>query len=414
MRALTVALSALLLCPALLRAEVIAREGKGHLERREDGGLVLHLRGTPREMGFQHGRLLKDAIHANLQKIVNNQGDLGKSDAYQAYLMMQPVMHDLLRKHVPARFQEEMRGLAEGAGLSYEDVEAANLFPEAFHCSGIALRGKATKDGALWHVRILDYMTAVGLQEAALVIIHQPDGQKAWLNVGFAGFLGTVTGLNESQVAIGEMGGGGLGEWDGVPMSFLMRDALERASTAEEAVKIFRESKRTCEYYYVISDGKTKDAVGLWTTHDVFETIKPGETYAMFEGLRTRSGAAAGKAMARGLKVDVQPHRLLFKGEKKVEGFVALQPEDVLVLSGYDRYQHFLERLAPNLGKVDGPMLQELVKRPVSMKSNLHVAIFRPETLEVWVAVAAPDGSPACDQPYRRYSLREELASTPK
>ena len=47
----------------------------------------------------------------------------------------------------------------------------------------------------------------------------------------------------------------------------------------------------------------------------------------------------------------------------------------------------------------------EMVKRPVSMKSNLHVAIFHPATLEVWVAVAGPKGEPACNQTYYKFVL---------
>ena len=399
----------LLLLHSGASAEVVAREGKGWLERRDDGNLVLHLRGTPREMGFQHGRLLKEQVHGTIQRVMNPQGKLAQSPEFASYMMMRGLMHDMLRKHLPPRFVEEMKGLAEGAGIDYAEIEAGNLFPEAFHCSGIALRGSATHDGSLYQVRILDYMTMLGLQEAAVVIVHEPeDGLQKWMNVSFAGFVGSVTGMNAAQISIGEMGGSGVGYWDGVPMSFLIRDALERSSTLQEALAVFKETKRTCEYYYVISDGKTRDAVGLWTTPDVCETIGPGESYAMFEGMRPKIGAAGGKAFARGVKVDPSQFCLTFRGENGVQGFVALQPKDVLVLSGPDRYRHFMERLAPHMGKVNETTLMELVKRPVSMKSNLHVVIFHPETLELWVAVAAKDGTPACDQPYARYSLREE------
>lgn len=406
MRALPLTLLlALLALTAPAQAEVIAREGKGTLERRDDGRLELHLRGTPYEMGYQHGVLLREQVVANMKRIVENDGELANAPEYLLYQMAAPMMHARLRPHVPARFVEEMKGLAAGAGVGYDLIEAGNLFPAAFHCSGIALRGKATVGGELYHVRILDYLTQIGLQQAAVVIVHEPDGQRRWLNVGFAGFIGSVTGMNEAQVAIGEMGGRGLGYWDGVPMAFLIRDALERAGTMAEALEIFRSAPRTCEYYYVISDGKTRDAVGIWATPDALETIQPGETYAMFEGMRPRGGAAGGKAFAHLGKVTTTAHRILFQGEGDVRGFLALQPEDSLIISGYDRYEHFAERLAERYGKVDAPALMAMVKRPVSMKSNLHVAIFRPEALEVWVAVAADDGAPACNQPYARYVL---------
>ncbi|HBP21978.1 MAG TPA: peptidase C45 [Planctomycetes bacterium] len=404
-------LSLLALAP-LARAEVVAREGKGYLEKTAEGQLILHLKGKPYEMGYQHGKLVGELARTVVKRIVHNDGKLAKSDQYTAYELMRPMMHDLLRPHIPARFKEEMRGLAEGAGVPYKDVEAGNLFPAAFHCSGMALRGAATKQGQLYHVRILDYMTRLGLQDCALIIKHYPEGYQPWINVGFAGFIGTVTGMNAAKVSIGEMGGEGLGYWDGMPMPMLMRDALERAKTAKEAVEIFRTTKRTCEYYYVFSDGKTKEAYGAWTTPKHFEVVKPGESFGFFERFKPKRGAAAGKAFARDVKVIHGKHRTLFKAKGKVTGFIATPPKDVLVLSGYDRYQHFMERLDERYGKIDEQALIDMVKRPVSMKSNLHVAIFKPETLEVWVAVAGSDGSPACNQRYHHYRLAEPPSSS--
>ena len=404
--ALSLVLAALCLAPLGAQAEVVAREGKGYLEKRDDGKLVLHLKGSPYEMGVQQGKLLKEQVRENMLKIAKNDGEMGKKDEYRAYLFMRPAMHDMLRPHIPQRFIQEMQGLAEGAGLDYADVEAGNLFPAAFHCSGMALRGKATKDGSLYHVRILDYMTQLGLQDSSLVIVHEPEGMRRWLNVGFAGFIGSVTGMNESQVAIGEMGGNGLTFWDGMPMAFLIRDALERATTLEEAVEIFKTTPRTCEYYYVISDGKTRDAVGIWATPQEFHTMAYGQSYGMLEKFKpSKDPAAEGKTLLKDIQLENNEYGTVFKAAGGLRGFMAFPPEDTIVISGPDRYMTFVERLMEHYGEVDAPMLQDLVKRPVSMKSNLHVAIFHPETLEVWVAVAASDGSPACNQPYFRYSL---------
>jgi hypothetical protein len=40
------------------------------------------------------------------------------------------------------------------------------------------------------------------------------------------------------------------------------------------------------------------------------------------------------------------------------------------------------------------------------MKSNLHNAIFAPQTVEMWFADAGKK-TPACDEPYTRVSLSE-------
>ncbi len=51
------------------RAETIARCGDGWLES-IDGYPVLHLKGTPYEMGYQHGALLKDSVRQNMHNIL--------------------------------------------------------------------------------------------------------------------------------------------------------------------------------------------------------------------------------------------------------------------------------------------------------------------------------------------------------
>jgi hypothetical protein len=386
------------------RPQVIAREGKGSLERVE-GRLLLRVKGTPFEMGFQHGRLLKDMIRTTVERVIDNKDKVSKKPEYTLYKVLRGIMHTRLLPHVPKNLIEEMKGLSEGSGVPMDDLVAANLFPEAFHCTGAALHGKATHDGSLYHVRILDYMTDIGLQETAIIVIAEPEGRRAWLNVGFAGFTGSVTGMNDKGITIGEMGGGGVGRFDGTPMAFLIREALERASNLGEAEAVFRDAKRTCEYYYVISDPNVPDAIGIHATPKRFDVVKPGETYAFVEvpeGMP--DDVEPDKVCLTGVRLKQSDHVIEFKG-KGFKGVFAKQPEDTVLISGADRFQCFAERLAKVHGSVDEKALMEIVLRPVSMKSNLHTAIFHPGTREVWVAVAAKDGSPACDQPYTRFTL---------
>ena len=52
------------------------------------------------------------------------------------------------------------------------------------------------------------------------------------------------------------------------------------------------------------------------------------------------------------------------------------------------------------------PRLIEILKRPVASNSNLHDAIFAPETLEMWFADAGKNTC-ACDEPYAHVNLKE-------
>ncbi len=403
-------LAAIVLLSASVNAEIIAREGEGYLEK-VDGTLVLHLSGDYYDLGYQHGVLLREMVKENMLSIVDNQSELAESKEYKLYKMLRGAMHARLKPHIPEKFMEELRGLAEGAGLEFEQVLTGNLMPEAFHCSGMSLFGKATRGGSLYHVRLLDYMTEVGFQDRAVLMIVSPKGARTFMNVSYAGFVGSITGMNDAQIAIGEMGGQGQGFFDGMPMSLLLRDALERATTLKEAMDIFADTPRTCEYYYVISDAKIPDARGVYATPKQIHFIEPGTNFGFFDiPAAPEKDAGGGKVLVTGMEVEEAKHQIVFKSSDRELGFFGLLPEDCVVISGIDRFGHFMKRLENHYGEVDENNLMEMIKRPVSMKSNLHCAIFHPSTGEAWVAHAASDGSPACNQEYHRYVLEQDKA----
>ena len=211
-------------------------------------------------------------------------------------------------------------------------------------------------------------MRGVGLDQNAIVMVFKPDQGNAWVNVSYAGFVGSVTAMNEKKVAIGEMGGRGEGNWDGKPMAQLVREVMERASTLDEAVEIMRKGPRTCEYYYVISDGKSKRAVGIAATPTTFETIESGESHPKL------------------------PHAI----------------KDAVVMSAGDRYEALTKRVQESYGKLNVDSARDLMTRPVCMGSNIHSVLFAPETLEFWVA-NADSKNVASHTRYTHYNLEELL-----
>lgn len=347
--------------------QVVAREGAGRLEI-IDGTRVLMLKGTPEEMGRQHGILLKNDVRRLVDHMLFGVGVGGSFEKGTWVLGQIEAAQKRLSPFVNERYYREMDALAAAAGLPREEVRLANFFPELFHCSGFALFGKATADGSLYHGRILDYLRGLGLEQNAVVIVFRPDRGNAWVNVGYAGFIGSVTAMNEKQVAIGEMGGRGEGNWDGKPMAELVRDVMENASTLEEAVEIMRKGPRTCEYYYVISDAKTKRAVGIAATPDKFETISPGQSHPLL------------------------PHPV----------------QDAVLMSAGDRYEELARRVQANYGKFDAQGARDLMKRPVAMTSNIQCALFAPGTLDFWVA-NADSQNVAAHTRYTHYNLSELL-----
>jgi isopenicillin-N N-acyltransferase like protein len=354
----------------------VARCGQGFLEE-VDGSKVLHVKGAPYEMGYQQGALLKDDI----RELVRFLFEVKAKEAtlkLAEFKILDPKraiagIAATQKKYVPERFSEELRGVADGAGLPVADVIAANFIPEMFHCSGFAIGGSATRDGTLYHGRILDYGCDWKLQEHAVVTVAEPEGKNAFVNVTYAGFVGSVTGMNARQVSIGEMGGRGLGHWDGVPMAFLIRMALEEANDLDGAIAIFRDHPRTCQYFYVLADGKTGQAVGMEASWDAFAVVRMGEAHPRL------------------------PHAV----------------PDAVLLSAGERYEELARRVKQGHGTFDAESARSLMSRPVAMKSNLHSVLFETRSTRFWVANASLSGDPASSQPYHAFRLTELLTHRP-
>ncbi len=363
--------------PASAGSKTVAICGRGFLEE-VDGTKVLHLKGTPREMGLQHGTLLKDDIREQVRFLFEVKAKEFKPEVAGLKLPLDVKrlilsISELQRKYVPAKYYEEMAGIAEGAGMKVEDVVAANFIPEMFHCSGFALSGSATKDGTLYHGRILDYGCDWKLQEHAVLVVAEPEGSIPFVNVTYAGFIGSVTGMNAKKVSIGEMGGGGLGHWEGVPMALLVRMALEESDDLDEAVAVFRDHPRTCQYFYVVADGKSGRGVGMEASWDAFSVIRMGESEPRL------------------------PHPV----------------KDGVLMSAGSRYEELARRVQAGHGTFDAESARHLMDRPVAMKSNLHSVLFETTTGRFWVANASPEGEPAANQPYHAFRLSDLLAQKP-
>ena len=339
--------------------------GKGLRIDRAGNFPILIFSGTPEEIGSQHGVLCRDEIRQTHRCATLIAG---------TYIFMKNRwFYDVIKEieqrageFTPERYLTELDAMSQAAGLTAKQGREIGFFPELFHCSGIAVRGKASVDGQVIHARVLDYMRDLGLSSTGNIQIYLPENYNAFLSVSFAGFNGTVTAMNEKGLAMGEMGGRGDNRWDGLPMSYLMRRIMEECSSVEEAKKLIAENPLTCEYYYVLSD-------------------RSGNMTAV----ETQAG---------------QPPVFLAPGEeysKLLKSF-----EDIVWITAPPRQEVLSKRLQQHYGKIDTEIMKEIIKRPVAMSSNLHNAIFLPETLDVHFSYSSGN-TLGCDNTYYKINLQE-------
>jgi len=94
--------------------------------------------------------------------------------------------------------------------------------------------------------------------------------------------------------------------------------ALEETGELKDSINIFKKNPRTCEYFYVISDAKIKDARVLYCTPKIFTTVKPGQNHPFLP---------------------------------------SPPPKDALIASEKERYTEALKRVKENYGNIDKDIL---------------------------------------------------------
>jgi len=377
-----------------------------------DGITVLHVEGGPYDMGLQQGVLMREQIKGIWLDYLRG-SIMGGGNYDYAYLL---ECAKAMEKHIPDEYIQEMRGIADGAGLAYEDVLIMHAHADTVHyghgwgkpdskpgqCSNFAAWGEATADGALLHGRNLDWSTTGGAQKYPCVIDYHPFQGNRLCLVAWAGSVGSVTGMNERGITYGEMTSSSTDETlDGLPLFFQFRQILQYANTLEEAVEMQKSFDRTTGWNMMLCDGKIPDARALEVSDNhvsVFTADDPKEADPpISEPLKN--------ALRRTNHYIDQELQKLQAARAGID--IAGLPREVLAIGlmqqdTWQRYDALGRWIKEDYGRITPEKAVEYLGRePVgSDKGNLHSVVFRPATKEMWVAVAGPDGQSACRRAY--------------
>ena len=132
---------------------------------------LLHLYGTPYEQGRAHGALLPARVRAMVNATwayfkAQVEAQLGGLPAWLADLVAEVGLEaaldafvDVTRNYTSPGIYEEMRGLADGAGVPLATVERIHMIGELTRgdCSLVGAWGAATAGGSVLTARALDW-----------------------------------------------------------------------------------------------------------------------------------------------------------------------------------------------------------------------------------------------------------------
>ena len=263
-------------------------ENHGHLT-------VLRLRGTPYEMGYQHGLAQRVAIRHWVSEKVYGQTVLGSEQSHGILLAHARQLEGTL----PTEIQRELRGIADGSGLSYEDILLLNLVlnrlpslpvapmealppPPTLNLQALvfaawppAIRGDVL-DSTLLGCRLNAPGQAASLRRHLLAVIYQPADGQAHIILTWSGQVGAWCGLNEASLAIcATPAKGGDTSNPGLLPAILTRQLLAHAQDSEQALRQAIRHDFSATFQLLIADGvrQTTTAIAFGAhQYDIIES----------------------------------------------------------------------------------------------------------------------------------------------
>mmetsp|Transcript_465 Transcript_465/g.622 ORF Transcript_465/g.622 Transcript_465/m.622 type:complete len:319 (-) Transcript_465:18-974(-) len=174
-------------------------------------------------------------------------------------------------------FYDELHGLSDGSGCDYLMIRRLHMLPGLTKgaCSMFGAWGASVPvSNSLLQLRALDWDMDGPFRDYSSITVYHPDPYNKtqghpWINVGFVGFIGALTGVSEKQLAISEIGVSfpdsswgpdeGLVPIPGIPFIVLLRDILKYDNTIDDSISRMATATRTCDLILGVGDGKMNE-----------------------------------------------------------------------------------------------------------------------------------------------------------
>ena len=225
-----------------------------------------------RQYGFQAAEKIRNGL-ADYRTLFAQTSTMSWQEICEYALSFTPIVKGLYPE-----LTDEVRGIAEGAGVDFAEVMVLNTryeitkFPRPHECTSFAVLPEASKDGVTYVRQNWDYRAGI-LDNVVILHIEEPDGTRI---VGLAeagqvirnGFNSHGVGLcaNNLQSVHDNRG-------TALPVTFLRRKLLTSRSF-DQAKKLLLETKRNVSNNFMLASAEGK-AVDLETCPLGVDLIEP-------------------------------------------------------------------------------------------------------------------------------------------
>jgi len=245
---------------------------------------ILHLKGTPYENGFQHGKIMRSRI---IDLVELWKKDIEKNYQISADIFIKTFLDSTdyipaIKKWTPDLL-EEIKGISDGSGIDFNTIFAFQLIDEIWtnarlinrphHCTSVGINN-FKKDGSSNYIAQNIDITPFYHSFEMLLDIQDKDSNSRKLVATFAGYIG-ANGLNK-HIGITENTLSDLkSSLNGLPVCCIARGVLEKTSF-EEAIDFIKTIKHASGQNYIV--GSNHDIISLECASDLVTEYWPDST----------------------------------------------------------------------------------------------------------------------------------------
>lgn len=231
------------------------RLGPNWLRKSKGGNWESYIEGNAQERGQIIGKLHRELIIQQEEAFV---GELKKQipNAFYRRLLTLGIawFNRDLDQHIPQEYREEIAGIARFFSDDYDYIgpkynrlinyHAAHDIGHAvqnMRLVGCTAVGQWSKNDSSFMIlgRNFDFYVGDEFAKNKLVMLINPDEGYKFLSVGWGGFCGVVSGMNEKGLGITLNSlKSEIPEQAGTPVSIIARDILQYAASIDEAISI--------------------------------------------------------------------------------------------------------------------------------------------------------------------------------
>ncbi len=219
--------------------------------------------GEPRECGRAYGAAFREGIHSFLEREIYD-AFVGHPSSKEDLLAYAAACGRVLRTECPA-IAAELEGIAEGSGLTFDEIVLIHLHEELYHrvplpspghCTAVAMGPPDTPNGRTYIGQTWDWMQSVAGKSA--VVEWRRKGGPAVLAYGFPG-MPMGAGLNSEGIALcwtsAALGTKGVSPRVGIPSYALIAHLLAQKDI-EGVIRETQKDKHAGWFTFVMADAE--------------------------------------------------------------------------------------------------------------------------------------------------------------